>query len=243
MKKYKAVFPDAFTLFNLFFGFWAVISIIEDQPIRAAWLVFLASVTDALDGRIARATKLETRFGIELDSLADIVSFGLVPAVLLYANIFESLGFWALFPSFLHLSAVAIRLARFNVSTTAGPKKCYIGLTSPIASLTLISFFLLTQKVAWSFPVWAWLSLVVALSILMVSNISYDPLPNISLKESRSNTIRLLLLIFMLILLPVFREITLFPFFITYVLIGIGRAGIQLLLNTKTRLFTELEKF
>lgn len=243
MKKYKAVFPDVFTLLNLFFGFWAIISIIDGQPFRAAWLVFLASVTDALDGRIARATKLETRFGIELDSLADIVSFGLVPAVLLYSNIFESLGFWALFPSFLHLSAVAIRLARFNVSTSAGPKKCYIGLTSPIASLTLVSFYLLVQKISWTLPVWIWLSLVIILSTLMVSTVPYDPLPNITLKEGRSNTIRLLLLIFMLILLPVFREITLFPFFITYVVIGIGRAGIQLIISTKARFFTELEKF
>lgn len=241
MKKYKAIFPDAFTLANLFFGFWAIISIIDDQPFRAAWLVFLASITDALDGRIARATRLETRFGIELDSLADIVSFGLVPAVLLYSNILESLGVWALFPSFLHLSAVAIRLARFNISTTAGPRKRYIGLTSPIAALTLISLFLLSHRMSWAFPTWIWLSLVITISFLMVSNIPYDPLPNINLKEGRSNTIRLLLLIFMLILLPVFREITLFPFFITYVVIGIVRAGVRIILNTKARLFAEME--
>src|SRR5213593_2526682 len=114
MRRVVIVGPSLFTLFNLFFGIWAMVLASRGEFYRASWYIFFAGILDALDGRVARLSKTGTRFGAELDSLVDVVSFGV---------------------------AAAIRLARFNITQAGRAKRSFIGLPSPAAGMTLATFY------------------------------------------------------------------------------------------------------
>src|SRR5438105_15677656 len=137
--------PNGFTLFNLFCGIFAIVLASRLNFGKAALFVFLGGVADALDGRVARATGTGSRFGEELDSLVDAVSFGLAPALIMYFAILSRSNWEWLFVAF-YTSCAVMRLARFNVEQAGRKKTHFHGLPSPAAGLTLASYYWFSQK-------------------------------------------------------------------------------------------------
>src|SRR2546423_9766630 len=119
MRRVVIVVPSLFTLFNLFFGIWAIVLASRGEFYRAGWYIFFAGILDTLDGRVARLSKTGTRFGAELDSLVDVVSFGVAPAFLIYQLEFASSGGAEWIFCYFYVMAAPLRLARFN-TTQAG---------------------------------------------------------------------------------------------------------------------------
>ena len=173
----KEAFPTVFTMGNLLCGFLSLYYILTGHVISAAWLIILAWFLDGFDGKVARFTGATSRFGVELDSLADLCSFGLAPAFLMVQTQLHVLGAWGIVLGFLFVTCGAIRLARFNVQIEDFDKEYFTGLPIPAAAVTIASYFLFSREV-WlplrnpSFSV----GLVITLSVLMVSTLEYDAL-------------------------------------------------------------------
>ena len=127
--------PNLFTAASIFTGFYAIALALEGSFVSAAWFIFLALIFDGLDGRVARMTNTASHFGVEFDSLADIVAFGVAPALLLYLYIGESYGRIGIVVSALFIIFGAVRLARFNVTTSRIEPSVFIGLPIPTAAI------------------------------------------------------------------------------------------------------------
>ena len=180
------VLPTLFTVGNLFCGYWSIWSSIRGTFERAAVLVIVAAVLDMLDGRIARLTNSTSEFGEEYDSLADLVSFGVAPAVLAYSwglSDFDRLGWLA---SFLFVVCGSMRLARFNIQTHIADKKYFIGLPIPAAAGTLCTLVLATPEPLVD-RIWmtGLLVMTVVLSYLMISTIRYRSFKDLDLRRRR----------------------------------------------------------
>jgi CDP-diacylglycerol--serine O-phosphatidyltransferase len=228
LRRVVIVVPSLFTLFNLFFGIWAMVLATRGDFYRAGWFIVFAGILDTLDGRVARISGTGTRFGAELDSLVDIVSFGVAPAFLMYQIEFAGGGQAAWIFCYFYVMAVAIRLARFNVTQAGRAKAYFIGLPSPAAGMTLATFYAFSQT-----PQFAALQdlpwhllltfLMIALTILMVSNVHYATLPRAGFR-----TIRGLLGLALLVVILVFgiwkHDVFLFPLGIAYMTYGVVRA-------------------
>ena len=174
-----AYLPHLFTLGNLFCGFLALHYVLGGSFVPAAWLIILGAVLDKLDGLIARRIGRDSPFGIELDSLVDICTFGVVPAVMIYKSHLSSPVGLAL--AFLYLVCGVLRLARFNViSLTGGKGAYYLGLPIPVAAVCLTQFVVFSSS-TWDFPhgVLVAALLVLALAALMVSPFNYDGMPDL----------------------------------------------------------------
>lgn len=175
--------PNLFTTANLALGFYAIVKATTGEPERAAFAIIIAGVFDALDGRVARFAGATSRFGVEYDSLADMVSFGVAPAMLAFSvGAFQELGWsgWAL--AFVYTAAVALRLARFNVSP-GRYKGRFEGMPSPagagiVASTVWFGSFLHAHGVEWSFP-----SLLLALGCACLGLLMVSPLPFRNFKD------------------------------------------------------------
>jgi len=180
------VLPTLFTVGNLFCGYLSIWCSIRGTFEIAAYLVIVAAVLDALDGRIARLTNSASEFGEEYDSLADLVSFGVAPAVLAYSwglSDFSRLGWLA---SFLFVVCGSMRLARFNIQTHVVDKKYFIGLPIPAAAATVATLVLATPEPlvdrGWMTGL---LALTIILSYLMISTIRYRSFKDLDLKRRR----------------------------------------------------------
>lgn len=131
--------PNILTLGALFAGFYAVIAGMSGNFNEAGWAILIAGVLDGLDGRIARLTRSQSAFGAEFDSLSDMVSFGMAPALIMFSWAFEPLGRLGWAASFFYMACAALRLARFNVQLGTVDKRFFMGLQSPVAA-GLITF-------------------------------------------------------------------------------------------------------
>lgn len=175
------VLPNLFTVSSIFCGFYAVVLCTDDpsprQLYRAALSVFFAMFFDMFDGRVARLTRTQSEFGVQLDSLADLVSFGVAPALLLYRWSLSELGLVGLFVSFAFVACGALRLARFNViaARDRGASKYFLGLPIPLAAGTVVALVLVNFPFEHPVPGGSRGVAVVAtlLSGLMVSNVHY----------------------------------------------------------------------
>ena len=145
MRRVVIIVPSLFTLFNLFFGIWSMVHASRGEFYPASWFIVFAGILDSLDGRVARLSNTGTRFGAELDSLVDIVSFGVAPAFLLYELNFASMGPAAWVFCYFYVMGAAIRLARFNVTQAGRAKEAFIGLPSPAAGMTLATYYPFSQ--------------------------------------------------------------------------------------------------
>ncbi len=218
MRVRKQVVPGAFTFFNLFFGFLAIIQASQGRFDNACWLILVASFFDALDGPTARALKVNTPFGIEFDSIADIVSFCTAPAVLIYLAFTGGLHpLIGAVISFVPLFAGAFRLARFNLGTAEGPSPIYLGLPSTAFAVTLSAFGIFSNRLMGTIgdPRIAIL-LVLVLSILMMSHIPYPKLTYIG--NSWHSRFRAVFFLLSLAALTWWRDLVLFPLAMMYVL-------------------------
>lgn len=227
------VMPSAFTLGNLFFGFWAMVSASQGNFSWAAWFVVFAGVLDMLDGRLARMSKAGTRFGAELDSLVDIISFGVAPAMIMYFLEFSQAGRFAWVLCWIYLVAVAVRLARYNITAHGRPSSgWFTGLPSPAAGMTLAVYYPFSQT-PWYQASLAYLNLqhdglvllLLLLSVLMVSNVRYPKFPGIGVRSLRAlgGTIFVLALLVAGLTVP---EYILFPLGLAYMAFGILRATV-----------------
>ncbi|HJL40329.1 MAG TPA: CDP-diacylglycerol--serine O-phosphatidyltransferase [Myxococcales bacterium LLY-WYZ-16_1] len=170
--------PSAMTLAGLACGAWACARVGgSNGPALAAWAVFAAMLFDLFDGRVARLTRTQSEFGTQLDSLADMVSFGVAPGLILHRTLEGSLGPVAGLLGFSYVACAALRLARFNVLARGGAaaSDVFLGLPTPLAAGTVVALTLgwpsLGAVHAWGTA--TWVGVAVALSVLMVSTIQY----------------------------------------------------------------------
>jgi CDP-diacylglycerol--serine O-phosphatidyltransferase len=225
--------PSAFTLGNLFFGFWAIVSAFNGNFRWAGWFIVFAGILDMLDGRVARLSGTGTRFGAELDSLVDVISFGVAPALLMYFLDFSNAGRFAWILCYIYVVAVALRLARFNVlSAGKPPSGWFTGLPSPSAGMTLAVYYPFSQT-NWYRASLAYLDLqheglvvlMLLLAVLMVSNVKYPKFPPIGV-HSRKGIFGLVVHVVILVGGLTFPEYFLFPLGLFYVAFGIFRATV-----------------
>jgi CDP-diacylglycerol--serine O-phosphatidyltransferase len=169
------ILPNLITSLNMFFGFFAIILSIEGNFTMAATLIIIAGFCDGLDGKIARATRTTSKFGVEYDSLADLVSFGIAPALMFYLWILTPLGRLGWLGGFLFAACGALRLARFNTQAGSGGSDFFTGLPIPAAAGMLATIVLFFQRLGLthSVPPVFFLLPLYGLSFLMVSTIRY----------------------------------------------------------------------
>jgi CDP-diacylglycerol--serine O-phosphatidyltransferase len=215
------ILPNLFTSGNLFCGFFATVAAIDDRYIHASIAILLAGVFDVLDGKIARLSGANSRFGIEYDSLADLISFGLAPALLAFSWALEPYGRVGWLAAFLFVACGALRLARFNVQTSSMENKFFIGLPIPAAACMIALTVLLHHRLgSWvtdkQVPI---LLMIYVLAFLMVSNIRYFSIKGLDL--FRRKPFRSLVIVILCIVVVVAEpEVTLFSIFALYVLSG-----------------------
>jgi CDP-diacylglycerol---serine O-phosphatidyltransferase len=176
--------PNLFTTSALFAGFFSVVAGINGDFTAAAVAIFIAMVLDGLDGRVARMTNTQSAFGAEYDSLSDMVSFGVAPALVAFTWILQDIGKTGWVVAFLYVACAALRLARFNVQVGSVDKKWFIGLPSPSAAAFVAASvwtFHSFDADAVGFKV-LMLLVVAAAGVLMVSNIRYYSFKEIDLK-------------------------------------------------------------
>ncbi len=177
--------PNLFTTGALFAGFYALIAAVKGHFEAGAIAILVAIVLDGLDGRIARLTNTQSDFGAEYDSLADMVSFGVAPALLAYQWTLQEIGKFGFFIAFLYTAGAALRLARFNVQTTVQDKRFFKGLPSPSAAALIATFlwFANDQGLHGHRGVmWLVVLLTVIAALLMVSNLRYYSFKDLDLR-------------------------------------------------------------
>ncbi len=220
--------PNGFTLANLFFGIFAIVAAARGEFDAAARYIVFGAVADTLDGRIARATNSGTKFGSELDSLVDAISFGTAPALIMYFVVLNKTG-WDWIFCFFFTACAVMRLARFNVEQAGRKVTHFTGLPSPAAGGTLATYFwfsqtkLYTDTMIGDLP-WhqmlRWLML--GLGMLMISNVQYAKVPQVGFRTLKG-------LLGLTLVIATFAGIIFLPkqfFFpagMAYVLYGIGR--------------------
>src|SRR5687768_2147285 len=228
MRRAVVILPSGLTLANLFCGVFAIVSASRGQFDFAGLLIVLGGVADALDGRVARATGSGSRFGSELDSLVDIVTFGLAPAFIMYFAVLNREG-WDWLIAFFYVVCAAIRLARFNVEQAGRAKRYFHGLPSPAAGMTLATYYWFSQSSLYSetilgdLPWHFWLRfLMLALAFLMISNVSYPAVPTIGYRKI-SEILGSLVVVGTIIGMIVLRKQFYFPALVIYVLYGVAK--------------------
>jgi len=241
MRKGIYILPNLITMTSMFAGFYSIIASLNSDYERAAWAILIASVFDALDGWVARMTHTATRFGIEMDSLADVISFGVAPGFLAYTWTLFSFGKVGWLGSFFLVACAALRLARFNVQMGSTEKKHFTGLPTPASALVIATTVLAYQEIIEILEhlklerladvvgkdYWV-LALTFLLAGLMVSNITYHSLKEANLKERRPFGILVIIAAFLAVV-AYHPALVLFLVSISYVAVGIAEALYKLL--------------
>ncbi len=177
------VLPNLFTASSIFVGVISIAEASKGHFVLASWLILLALVFDGLDGRIARMTNTTSQFGVEFDSLADIISFGIAPAMLLYFFAGHHFGRFGILVSALYVIFGAIRLARFNISTAKTDPNVFIGLPIPTAAIFISMWILLFYKYELESYSIVLLFLALSVAMLMVSNFRYPSFKKVKLDK------------------------------------------------------------
>jgi CDP-diacylglycerol--serine O-phosphatidyltransferase len=245
MRKGIYLLPNLITLSSMFAGFYSIVASFNSDYERAAWAILVASVFDVLDGWVARMTHTATRFGIEIDSLSDAISFGVAPGVLVYSWSLQSFGKIGWLAAFFLVACAALRLARFNVQMGSEEKKHFTGLPSPAAALMIATTVLAYQEVIdklnalkftrlsdmISLDYWV-LALTFVVAGLMVSNITYHGIKEANLKERRPFGLLVGIVVFLGIV-AYHPALVLFLISLAYVVLGIGEALFKLVNSRK----------
>jgi CDP-diacylglycerol--serine O-phosphatidyltransferase len=221
-KKGVYLLPNTLTLCGMYCGFYAIMSAINGNFLHAAWAIILANIFDGLDGWIARLTNTTTRFGVELDSLSDLVAFGVAPSVMIYK--------WALMPfgrlgwaaAFLFVACGALRLARFNVQTGSSGSKAFKGMPIPGAA-SILSSVVIFYYVHWEgipdksvmYPL-----LTIILALLMVSTFRYHGIKEVDFREKKPFWM-LIVFVMILFVMLIHPSTAIFVFAMVYLFWGI----------------------
>jgi CDP-diacylglycerol---serine O-phosphatidyltransferase len=204
MKRGIYLLPNILTTFGLFSGFFAIILATKGQYAESAIAIFIAMLWDGLDGRVARLTNTQSEFGEQYDSMADMVSFGVAPALLMYFYLFEGLGKIGWIGAFVYVAAGSLRLARFNTQIGVQDKRYFQGLPSPAAAALIAGLVWAKEMMGSSvyddqfLIIGSWIILVSA-GILMVSNIRYYSFKEINFKGRSSFKLLLLATLIMIV--------------------------------------------
>lgn len=221
--------PNLFTTAALFAGFYAIIAAMNDRFVAAAVAVFVAGILDGLDGRVARLTKTQSDFGVQYDSLSDLISFGLAPALVMYSWSLHHLraesvmlGKIGWLAAFLYAACAALRLARFNTQAASADKAYFQGLASPAAAGSLMSLMWAAESEAISGAdlVWVALPVTIGIALLMVSNVRYYSFKSVPATEVVP-FVWILLVVLLFVLLAIDPPKMLFLLAYAYVLSGL----------------------
>lgn len=245
MRITRAVVPTLFTVLNMFCGFLSIVHSGEGHFLEASYFIFLAGLFDALDGIMARLTKSTSQFGVEIDSLSDIVSFGAAPAFLVYKIHLFHLGEWGLIISALLMVMGGIRLARFNVQLVGFDKDHFVGLPIPSSAFTVVAFLLtfMDENLQLQPEAASLLApLSIALSLLMVSKVQYDTLPKFTAKEVRKHPVKAISFFFCLLLVIFTKGGALFYLFAAFILYGVTRSAYRWFSHAPHKAEKELER-
>jgi CDP-diacylglycerol--serine O-phosphatidyltransferase len=180
--------PSMFTIGNMFCGYACIVFAMRGEFHTAAPFIGIAFIMDALDGRIARMTSSTSAFGLQLDSLADVISFGMAPAILAFAWGLHELGRWGWAIGFLFVAAAALRLARFNIQTNvATDKRYFVGMPSPAAAaVPAATVFAWPYRIEDWWTAWLVIPVVVVPAVLMVSTVRFRSFKDLNLGWRRS---------------------------------------------------------
>lgn len=213
--------PNLFTTSALFSGFFAVIAGINGDFVAAAVAIFIAMVLDGLDGRVARMTNTQSAFGAEYDSLSDMLSFGVAPALVSFTWILQDIGKTGWVVAFLYVACAALRLARFNVQVGSVDKRWFIGLPSPSAAALVAACIWTFHSFDATAMVFKLLMLVVVAmtGVLMVSNIRYYSFKDLDFKKPVPFVVLLAVVLFF-VMVSVEPSVMLLLLFGGYVLSG-----------------------
>ena len=222
------ILPSAFTMGNLFFGLYAVVAGLRGDFAWAGWFIVYAAILDLLDGRVARFTRTGSAFGAELDSLTDVISFGVAPALIMIQLYFTASD-WSWVIGFVYVAAVVVRLARFNVEQGGEARRHFHGLPTPTAGMILATHYPFSQTAFFQqylgdlpWPRIMVLTMVLT-SILMLSHIPYAKFPRIELR-TRKGIGTTAFLVACLVLAVTVPAYWFFPALILYTLWGLLRS-------------------
>jgi CDP-diacylglycerol--serine O-phosphatidyltransferase len=231
MRITRAVVPSLFTVLNMFCGFNAIVSISSGDYVLGIWFVILAGVFDSVDGVMARLTRSTSQFGVEIDSLSDIVSFGVAPSFLVYHVYLKDLNGFGILVSSLLMIFGGIRLARFNVQLVGFDKSFFTGLPIPAAAVAICSFVLTTYDNELGLSPLGRVVLpylVIAIALLMVSHVKYDTFPKFSKKGIKKEPIKFSLFVVGVIVILATKGQALFGVTILFIVYGVIRYGVAL---------------
>ena len=195
-KRRKGIYilPNLFTLAALFGGFYSIVMAMNGSFTLAAYGVLFAMLFDSLDGRVARMTNTQSAFGEQMDSLSDMVSFGVAPALIAYIWALKGLGRWGWFAAFVYCSCAALRLARFNVNTGVVDKRWFQGVPSPAAAALVVGFIWVMDDygvvrgqdgtITWYAMSWVMFALTLYAGLTMVTNAPFYSFKDITFKRS-----------------------------------------------------------
>jgi CDP-diacylglycerol--serine O-phosphatidyltransferase len=222
MRKGIYILPNTLTLCGMFFGFFSILASLKGNYLHAAWAIMIANIFDGLDGWVARFTHSTTRFGIELDSLSDLIAFGVAPAVMLYT--------WALIPfgrvgwaaAFLFVACGALRLARYNVQMGSTEFRSFTGMPIPGAATIVATLVIFYHEIWETTPAKNYFILIFTffLAVLMVSTLRYHGAKELDFSKRKPFWI-LVAIVIVLTLIVMHPPIALFVFAMIYLISGI----------------------
>ncbi len=239
IRKLMFVLPNLFTITSILCGFYAMTLCAREgtpsQLYQAALAIFFAMFFDGFDGRVARLTKTQSDFGIELDSLADVISFGAAPALLVYKWALLPLGFIGVFLAFVFVACGALRLARFNLlaqrSSHHGASRFFVGLPIPLASGMIVSMVIAHYGARGAVAVHAHVPIAVIvaiLSLLMVSTVRYRTFKGVRLSKTSASVFMLICATGVVIATQFHPAYVLLAYFTMYLVLGIVESGVLL---------------
>lgn len=222
MKKGIYILPNTLTLCGLFCGFYSILAALKGDYVIAAWAIMVANIFDGLDGWVARLTSSTTRFGIELDSLSDLVAFGVAPAVILYNWSLASFGRVGWAAAFLFVACGALRLARYNIQMGSSESRSFTGMPIPGAA-TIVATLVIFYYEKWdTVPDKNYFILIftIFLSMLMVSTLRFHGIKELDLSKRKPFWI-LVVIVMVLVVIIIHPQIALFLFAMIYLIGGL----------------------
>ncbi|MDN4574546.1 CDP-diacylglycerol--serine O-phosphatidyltransferase [Pandoraea cepalis] len=237
--------PNAFTTAALFCGFFAIVQAMNDRFEQAAIAIFFAMVLDGMDGRVARMTNTQSAFGEQYDSLSDMTSFGVAPALVMYEWILHEIGKWGWLAAFVYVACAALRLARFNTNIGVVDKRFFQGLASPAAAALIAGFVWITidnklpVNVFWM-P-WVAFGLTIYAGMSMVSNAPFYSGKALDVRQRVSFGVVLLFMVGF-ILVSSDPPLVLFGMFCLYSVSGYVLWAFRFLKGRRQRIFGDVDE-
>ena len=216
------IFPNLFTTGNLFCGFYSIICSLNSNYTAAAYFILAAGLFDLVDGRVARLVKSVSEFGKEYDSLADLVSFGVAPALMAYLSNLSFIPRLGWLVAFLFVACGALRLARFNIIYKTRDPLYFVGLPIPIAAATLATCYLFLKEIGID-PSnnYFFVSLLPVVSFLMVSGVNYKSYKKTQDTVKRDFFANMVIFLLLVVIVAVYPDLMLFIFAVVYIVQGL----------------------